>query len=962
MFKFWFAVNLLLNAVSGRIEKSDFYSYGSAAKDSSLAPRDDASTSIPISFDYPFFGSTYQEVHISTNGILSFGAGDSSYVPRPFPLTGMRTIAAYWTDSDPSKGGRVFYRETLNRTVLSQISLEIKLRLINYNNFNADWALIVTFDQVLPYSCGCNTSCSSSVTYQTILTSDGVNSFVIFNFNQLDYSTGARYCNGFAQIGFNAGDGKRFFLMPESNTAKISETALFQSNVGVPGKWIFSTDANDIIEQCNKKGQLEIFPRKVLYFGCQALKISGVCYQQNSSNISVLFDDVSVECYFGEWKNINCRVPLLRKLGKVAVSLEYNSIKYKSFIVSVGRDDNTVVENINIIQSDTYIDNNITFEWDPSDHNQQSIEFTGHQIDYYIDDQGAIVSEEINALQYGSFPNNGEVSLLPIRMTRYRRGVIRQLIRSVFLSGYFNPTSAITALIINIGNVVATMHCTNWYNNQPSSVEIRRIVEDVSQRRPCLPTIPSTFPDRIDNFVIDESCNPKGFKNTFMCTLFHPGAKVCYRSTKNEGGPVVQCCYNDDLKLLLGKPAGGTLDFGDSEISTTNHFKKDVLPYLTCCKLGADQCDKYYEKRPSINPGIVRPPRSVNANGDPHFITLDGTSYSFNPIGEFVYLTTSDSSDIIQARFSQYIDQYGNAKQASIFSGFAIKGKNSDIIQVELNSLQNFMFKINGQPLQLDLGFWDFNGISLEYENNKTVVVQTNSEIRLEIVALNGALHAILSLSDTFKNRIGGLIGDWDDNSSNDLKLPNGTFIATSSSNNIIHFKFGMAWSTSNETTLFTYPTGLSWFDYQNKNFIPDFSTPRDHPECKGNKDCNYDIQVTGSVNFGANNIAIQKRTDDLQQLYQNISQTCPSNFSVTYGSVEVKIDGSTTHYSLTCQDGFELFGERTSDCVSGLYNPIGRCDHPSDSNKRLGIASGLLIGSLIYYYLEQMRFTVNSF
>ncbi|XP_065664378.1 protein mesh-like [Hydra vulgaris] len=962
MLKIWFTINLLVNVVSGIIEKSDFYSYGIAANDNILASRDDASTRVPISFEYPFFGSTYQEVHISTNGILSFGAGYTSYSPSPFPLIEMHAVAAYWTDSDPSKGGRVFYRETTNRTVLGKISQEIKFRLINYNTFNAEWALVVTYDQVPPFSCGCNTSCSSNVIYQTVLTSDGVNSFAIFNFNHLGYPTASGNCVNFAQVGFNAGDGKRFFLMPNSNTAKISETALFQSNVGVPGKWIFSTDANDIIEQCNTKGQLEIFPRKILYFGGQELKLSGVCYEQNSSNVSVLFDDAPVLCKFGQWKYLLCRVPLLKKLGKIAVSLKYNSITYKSFIISVGRDDNTVVENINEFRNEINLDDNITIEWDPSNHDQQSIEFTGHQIDYYIDYQGAIVSEEVNVLQYGSFPNNGKVSLSLVKTHRHRRNVKLQLIRSVFASGYFTSTSAITALIIIIGKKIATLHCTNWYDSQPSSAEMRRIVEVATQTRPCLPAIPSTFPDKIDNFVIDESCNPKSFKNNLMCNLFHPGAKGCYRSTRNEGAPAVQCCYSDDNKLLLGKPAGGTLDFADSEVSPMKHFQKDVLPYLTCCKLGVDQCDKYYEKRPSINPGIVRPPRSVNANGDPHFVTLDGTSYSFNPVGEFVYLTTLDSSDIIQARFSQYVDQNGVAKKASIFSGFSIKSKNSDSIQIELNKNQIFVFKINGQTMRLDFGFWSFNGISLEYENNATVVVQTDSKIRLEIVALNRALHAILSLSDTFKNRISGLVGDWDDNSSNDLKLPNGTFIPTNSSNEIIHFKFGMAWSTSNETTLFTYPAGLSWFDYQNRNFVPDFSTPTDHLQCKGNKDCNYDIQVTGNVNFGTSNIAIQKRLTDLKQTFQNVSQTCPSNLIVTNGNVKVRVVENTTHYSLICLDGFKLSGKRTSHCVSGSYSPIGHCDHPSNSNERLGIVSGLLIGCLIYNYVEQMRLTIKNF
>ncbi|XP_065657056.1 protein mesh-like [Hydra vulgaris] len=947
MFTLW-SVILLVNTVGGVIEIADFYPYGSAINDQMLARIDDASTMINLSFHYPFFGSIYQEAYLSTNGLITFGTANSEFVPKPFPLPTMQCVATYWVDSDPSKGGNIFYKQTTNKTILRKISEEIKNRLVSYSKFNAEWALIVTFDQVRPFSCGCNTSCSSNITYQTILTSDGVNSFAIFNFYQLGYFTGAGSCAGFAQVGFNAGDGKRFFLMPKSNTAGISNIALFQSNVGVPGKWIFSTDTNNIVEQCNTKGQLEIFPKKVLYFGACEIRISGVCYKENNLNVSVLIDGVSVQCFFGQWQNLHCRVPFLKKIGKIDIVIEYNSIKYKSFIVSVGRDDNIVVKNINKIQNESNIHGNFSLEWDPIDDDQQSIEFSGYQIDYYINNQGKIVVENISTLQYGQFSNNGRVYLSPVLTPNNQKYVELQLIRSIFLAGYFTPTSVIAAMVIKTENSTGTMHCTNWYNNQSSNSEIRRIVEDLNQRKPCLPGIPPSFPNKIDNFVIDEVCNPNNVKSKIMCEMFHRGAKACYRSTKNVGDPVVQCCYANDYSLLIGKPAGGTIGFGDLEINTMDHFKKDVLPFITCCKIGVNQCDKYYEKRPSINPRPIRPRIPRNANGDPHFTTMDGTSYSFNPIGEFVYLTTQNESDIIQSRISQYIDKTGIKKNASIFSGFVIKGNDSDIIQIELNNKQTFSFLVNGQSLNLDFGLWNFNGISLSYENNATVVVQTNSGIRFEIIALDKALHTILTLSDTFKNRISGLIGDWDGNSSNDLKLPNGTFISGNSSNYNIHFNFGMLWSTSNKTSLFTYPNGLSWFDYQDQRFVPDFSTPIDYPQCNGSKACNYDIQVTGSVEFGMSNLVILKRTIDLKQTYQNIVQTCPTNISVLNGNVEVKVNGSLVQYSLICKDGFNVTGNKNSSCVSGSYTPIGFCDFYSNFSERLDFVSSHLIGCLI--------------
>ena len=50
---------------------------------------------------------------------------------------------------------------------------------------------------------------------------------------------------------------------------------------------------------------------------------------------------------------------------------------------------------------------------------------------------------------------------------------------------------------------------------------------------------------------------------------------------------------------------------------------RDVEPYLLCCIL-SDQCNLYYEKRPSDDGGRWTAPRVGGASGDPHLSTLDG--------------------------------------------------------------------------------------------------------------------------------------------------------------------------------------------------------------------------------------------------------------------------------------------------------------------------------------------------
>ena len=49
-----------------------------------------------------------------------------------------------------------------------------------------------------------------------------------------------------AQVGFNAGDGIRFFSHPDSMTDRLS-TIFETSNIGTPGVWLFRVDREGIL-------------------------------------------------------------------------------------------------------------------------------------------------------------------------------------------------------------------------------------------------------------------------------------------------------------------------------------------------------------------------------------------------------------------------------------------------------------------------------------------------------------------------------------------------------------------------------------------------------------------------------------------------------------------------------------------------------------------------------------------
>ena len=79
-----------------------------------------------------------------------------------------------------------------------------------------------------------------------MLATSGLESFVMFLYADLQWTTGGYYSGGFdgfggteALAGFNAGDQINSYTLPGSITPNIVNIAK-TSNVGIPGKWIFT--------------------------------------------------------------------------------------------------------------------------------------------------------------------------------------------------------------------------------------------------------------------------------------------------------------------------------------------------------------------------------------------------------------------------------------------------------------------------------------------------------------------------------------------------------------------------------------------------------------------------------------------------------------------------------------------------------------------------------------------------
>ena len=81
-------------------------------------------------------------------------------------------------------------------------------------------------------------------TLQVVLATDGQVSFVLFLYSNIEW--------GFANIGFNAGDGMRSFMVPGALTFQ-SRNIENGSNVDIPGLYIYRVDPRLIFDSNGEK-------------------------------------------------------------------------------------------------------------------------------------------------------------------------------------------------------------------------------------------------------------------------------------------------------------------------------------------------------------------------------------------------------------------------------------------------------------------------------------------------------------------------------------------------------------------------------------------------------------------------------------------------------------------------------------------------------------------------------------
>jgi len=259
-----------LSTSAHAIPGASFVPFGS---DTAIAANDDGfSGTFALNTPITFFGEAETFASVNNNGNITFDGTLSTFTPFAFP--GSREIVApYFGDVD-TRGigsGLVYYgQRDAGHADLTGISSVVNSAGFG-GTYTGTYALVATWDHVGYF--GSHTDLLN--TFQAVVTTDGVDTFAIFNYldDGMFWETGdaSGGSGGFggteATAGFDAGNSIDFATIPGSFAPGIAKALEDGSNIGVAGQWVFRINDGEIIGGQNPGENVVPEPATMALFG-----------------------------------------------------------------------------------------------------------------------------------------------------------------------------------------------------------------------------------------------------------------------------------------------------------------------------------------------------------------------------------------------------------------------------------------------------------------------------------------------------------------------------------------------------------------------------------------------------------------------------------------------------------------------------------------------------------------------
>ena len=157
---------------------------------------DDVMGPFAIGFDFKFFGNTYNQFYLGSNGWISFSAGQTiSYTPKPLPSNDnvpLNVIMGPWEDWDPSQAGVISF-ETIGQAPNRQLVVDFDV--LGHYNCGVDPSVLGDFqivlneqDFIIESHLKNKPSCDTTKAVQGIQNIDGTRAFVVNGRNATNWS------------------------------------------------------------------------------------------------------------------------------------------------------------------------------------------------------------------------------------------------------------------------------------------------------------------------------------------------------------------------------------------------------------------------------------------------------------------------------------------------------------------------------------------------------------------------------------------------------------------------------------------------------------------------------------------------------------------------------------------------------------------------------------------------------
>uniref|UniRef100_A0A8D2KT65 Sushi domain containing 2 n=1 Tax=Varanus komodoensis TaxID=61221 RepID=A0A8D2KT65_VARKO len=655
--------------------------------------------------------------------------------------------------------------------------------------------------------------------------------------------------------------------------------------------------------------------------------------------------------YVAEDGRVHCISPLLYQIGMVSLEISNDggsTFPWSSTWVSVHHSKVSPLEKSKLVNETKWqyygtpgTGGNLTVTW-----NQQTLRASHVNVEVWgYNESGRPYSNEWEAeWKYlytlrRNYPNTGALSFLPAPSALYSTWELGALRISSHLSSDGQS---------NVASIWSTEHALAWHLEDAfrknSTAWGTAKCHQWDRKEMGLPSFLDEIMDcpctlaqaRADTgrFHTDYGCD---IERGSVCT-YHPGAVHCVRSVQASPQYTAgqQCCYDAaGAQVLTGDSIGGSTpdrghDWGappykrPPRVPGFSHWLYDVISFYYCC-LWSDNCSVYFKHRPSSGCRRYHPPRAASAFGDPHFITFDGTNFTFKGLGEYTVLESNLTSLRIQARTRR--------AEANVtgFSAIAMRENNSDVIEIRIPAHSDTLEVLwNHRALNFSEQTWmDLKGLFLSTTPGQNVNVMFSSGVGVEVIASAGrVLSLTVLLPEKFQALTRGLFGVMNDDPQDDLTFRNGTTLDSSSSSPEELFAFGADWAIINETSLFTYDTQYLLENYfyrpkHNPSFVPVFSPSEDPADplveltarlCQSDPFCRFDVLTTRDLAVGNSSKLAHQRYKTLKESLRPVA-SCGWLAPPENGKKEGTsyLAGSTVRFH--CDPGYTLVGPAARVC-----------------------------------------------